>query len=204
VGRTIPDLAAPRLRVLFCGINPGLVSGATGLHFARPGNRFWKVLHAAGFTDRILDPADQRELLDLGLGITNLVPFTSKAAADLTAAQLREGAGLLERKVARLRPAYVAVLGMQAYRTAFGRPRATIGHQPEEIGSGRGGRGRRVELWLLPNPSGLQARYGLEEMVAMYTDLRLAAAGQGPAVHRRIEASESGRDQTRARPGTSR
>lgn len=176
-GRTIPDLVGPGLRVLFCGINPGLVSGARGLHFARPGNRFWRVLYGAGFTDRVLDPAEQRQLVDLRLGITNLVPFTSRAAADLSPVQLREGADLLEQKVARLRPAYLAVLGMQAYRTAFGRPRATIGRQPEDLG--------RAELWLLPNPSGLQARYGVADMVAMYEDLRLAAGlprrNPGPA-----------------------
>jgi TDG/mug DNA glycosylase family protein len=206
VGRTIPDLVAPGLRVLFCGINPGLVSGARGLHFARPGNRFWKVLHAAGFTDRVLDPADQRELLDLGVGITNLVPYTSRAAADLSAVQLREGAGHLLRKVTRLRPAFVAVLGMQAYRIAFGRPRAAIGLQPERLG--------QAQLWLLPNPSGLQARYGLADMAAMYEELRRAADlpaasrrpadAYYPATQRRIDASESGRDQTRARSGLSR
>jgi TDG/mug DNA glycosylase family protein len=169
VGRTIPDLVGPGLRVLFCGINPGLMSGARGLHFARPGNRFWKVLHAAGFTDRVLDPAEQRQLLDLGLGITNLVPSTSRAAADLTPAQLRDGARRLERTAARRRPAFVAVLGLQAYRTAFRRPGATIGAQGESLGGAR--------LWLLPNPSGLQARYGFTAMVAMYEELRAAAGG---------------------------
>ncbi len=172
VGRTIPDLVAPGLEVLFCGINPGLVSGARGLHFARPGNRFWPLLYAAGFTDRVLDPADQRQLLELRLGITNLVPYTSRAAADLSGAQLRKGADHLQRKVARLRPAFVAVLGMGAYRTAFGRPRATIGLQDESLS--------RARLWLLPNPSGLQARYGLADMAAMYQELRLAAGRPGP------------------------
>ena len=167
IGRTIPDLVGPGLRVLFCGINPGLVSGERGQHFARPGNRFWKVLHGAGFTDRVLDPAEQRHLLDFHLGITNLVPFTSRAAADLSPAQLRDGAKTLERKVARLRPAFVAVLGMQAYRTAFGRPGASVGPQHERLAA--------ASLWLLPNPSGLQARYGFAEMVAMYEELRLAA-----------------------------
>jgi double-stranded uracil-DNA glycosylase len=169
VGRTIPDLVAPGLRVLFCGINPGLMSGAKGLHFARPGNRFWRVLHSAGFTDRVLDPAEQRQLLDLGLGITNLVAHTSRAAADLTPAQLREGASQLERTAARKRPAFVAVLGLQAYRTAFRRPRATIGPQGERLAGAR--------LWLLPNPSGLQAHYGLAAMAAMYEELRVAAGG---------------------------
>ncbi len=172
VGRTIPDLVAPGLRVLFCGINPGLVSGARGLHFARPGNRFWRLLHAAGFTDGVLDPADQRQLLELQLGITNLVPYTSRAAADLSAAQLREGADHLEHKVARLRPAFVAVLGMGAYRTAFGRSGATIGLQGERLS--------RARLWLLPNPSGLQARYGLADMAAMYRELRLASGRPRP------------------------
>jgi TDG/mug DNA glycosylase family protein len=206
-GRTIPDLVAPGLRVLFCGINPGLVSGATGHHFARPGNRFWRVLHAAGFTPGLLDPSDQGSLLDLHLGITNLVPVTSRAAADLTASQLREGAATLEQKVARLQPAFVAVLGMQAYRTAFRRPGAAVGPQTERLA--------RATLWLLPNPSGLQARYGFAEMVTMYEDLRVAAgvaragaaAGRPqdpPATQRRIDASVSGRAQTRARRGTSR
>jgi TDG/mug DNA glycosylase family protein len=193
--------------VLFCGINPGLVSGATGHHFARPGNRFWKVLHAAGFTPWLLVPSEQRSLLDLHLGITNLVPTTSRAAADLTATQLREGAATLEQKVARLQPAYVAVLGLQAYRTAFRRPGAAVGPQTERLAHAR--------LWLLPNPSGLQARYGFAEMVSMYEDLRVAAgvaraAATAPrpqdpsATQRRIDASVSGRAQTRARRGDSR
>jgi TDG/mug DNA glycosylase family protein len=175
VGRTIPDVSAPDLRVLFCGINPGLASGALGQHFARPGNRFWKVLHASGFTDRLVAPSEQHLLLDYGIGITNLVAVTSRAASDLSAAQLRAGAAALERKVATLQPRFVAVLGMQAYRTAFGRPGATIGRQPEDLAESG--------LWLLPNPSGLQARYGFQEMVAMFTELRLAA-GAGPATPR--------------------
>jgi TDG/mug DNA glycosylase family protein len=166
VGRTIPDVAAPGLGVLFCGINPGLVSGALGQHFARPGNRFWKVLYASGFTDRLIAPSEQQVLLDYGLGITNLVPVTSRAARDLTAAQLRDGATALERKAASLRPMFVAVLGMQAYRAAFRRPGATIGLQPDDLATSH--------LWLLPNPSGLQARYGLQEMVAMFAELRRA------------------------------
>ena len=176
VGRSIPDVVAPGLRVLFCGINPGLVSGARGQHFARPGNRFWKVLHAAGFSDRALLPSEQWHLLDLEIGITNLVGSASRAANHLTAAQLRDGAVSLERKIAVLRPAYVAMLGMQAYRTAFRRPSATVGLQAERLAGAR--------LWLLPNPSGLQARYGFQEMVAMWDDLRRASglprAGASP------------------------
>jgi double-stranded uracil-DNA glycosylase len=167
VGLSIPDVVAPSLRVLFCGINPGLVSGALGQHFARPGNRFWKVLHAAGFSDRTLLPSEQWHLLDLKVGITNRVGSASRAANDLTAAQLRDGAVSLERKIATLRPAYVAMLGMQAYRTAFRRPLATVGLQTETLAGAR--------LWLLPNPSGLQARYGFQEMVAMWDDLRRAS-----------------------------
>jgi TDG/mug DNA glycosylase family protein len=160
----------PGLRVLFCGINPGLMSGALGQHFARPGNRFWKVLHAAGFTAEVLTPAEQRRLLDVGIGITNLVGQASRAAATLSPEELRHGAAQLEAKVRRLRPAFVAVLGMQAYRTAFGRPRAGAGEQPQPIGPAR--------LWVLPNPSGLQASYSFEHMVALFTDLAKASSPQ--------------------------
>jgi double-stranded uracil-DNA glycosylase len=163
----VPDIVAPRLRVLFCGINPGSVSGQLGQHFARPGNRFWKVLYGAGFTDRLLDPAEQCALLDYGLGITNLVDRTSRAASDIRSDEFREGAVLLEKKVERWKPSWVAVLGVQAYRTAFQRPRSTIGRQTHELaGSG---------LWVLPNPSGLQARYQLPEMVSLFTELREAS-----------------------------
>jgi TDG/mug DNA glycosylase family protein len=164
--RTIPDVVGPGLRVLFCGINPGLWSGASRLHFARPGNRFWKVLHGAGFTERVLDPGEQAVLPSLGIGITNLVARTTAAASDLSADELRAGAGALERRVRRLRPGTVAVVGMQAYRTAFRRPRAGMGRQEEELAGSA--------LWVLPNPSGLQARYQLPEMVAAYAELRRA------------------------------
>lgn len=165
----VPDIVKPGLSVLFCGINPGTRSGQLGQHFARPGNRFWKALHGAGFTDRLLTPAEQWSLLDYGLGITNIVARTSSAAADLTRAELRAGAAELERKVADLRPAWVAVLGAGAYRGAFDRPRAGLGRQDETIGAGSG-------LWLLPNPSGLQARYQLPDMVELLTALREACA----------------------------
>jgi TDG/mug DNA glycosylase family protein len=159
--------------VLFCGINPGRMSGALGQNFARPGNRFWKVLHLAGFTDRLLAPSEQWSLLDRGAGITNLVATTSRAARDLTAEQLRQGAVDLEVKVAEWRPAFVAVLGMDAYRVAFRRPRAMIGEQPQLLSGAR--------IWLLPNPSGLQARYGLPDMVIMFTALRQVAGIPEPA-----------------------
>ncbi len=170
--KAVPDLVRPGLRVLFCGINPGVRSGELAQHFARPGNRFWKVLHGAAFTDRLLAPSEQARLLDYGLGITNLVDRPSRRAGDLTADELREGAASLSDRAARDRPAWVAVLGVQAYRRAFGRPGARVGRQDETLGRGSG-------LWLLPNPSGLQARYQLPEMIELFSDLR-AAAFPGP------------------------
>ena len=162
-GSTIPDVIAPDLRVLFCGINPGLYSGATGHHFARPGNRFWKALAGAGLTDRILAPDEQAELLAAGIGITNLVARTTASAAELSAEELQAGARALAAKAARWRPAWVAFVGLGAYRTAFGRPRAAVGPQPETVGPAR--------VWLLPNPSGLQAHYQLPELVAAFRAL---------------------------------
>jgi TDG/mug DNA glycosylase family protein len=155
------------LPVVFCGINPGTRSGQLGQHFARPGNRFWKVLYGAGFTDALLTPSDQFALLDFGVGITNLVARSSAAAADLSAAELQAGARRLASFVTEWQPAWMAVLGVQAYRSAFRRPRAAIGRQPEVIGS--------AGLWVLPNPSGLQARYQLPEMIALFAELRKAA-----------------------------
>ena len=167
-GAVIPDVIADDLRVLFCGIYPGLWSGATGDHFARPGNRFWPVLHRAGFTPRQLAPWEKGELLALGLGVTNLVPRTTAAAAELSTEELRAGAAALEAKVARHRPRAVAVVGMGAYRTAFRRPRATLGRQPEPLAG--------AEVWMLPNPSGLQATYQLPDLVAAFAELRAAVA----------------------------
>jgi TDG/mug DNA glycosylase family protein len=164
--RALADLVGPDLRVLFCGINPGTRSGELGLHFARPGNRFWKLLAAGGFTQSVLLPAEQHILPDLGIGITNLVGRVTAAASELTVAELRLGATRLETKVGVLRPQCVAVLGLQAYRTAFRRPGATIGLQPEPIAGAR--------LWLLPNPSGLQARYQVPEMKQMFKSLFVA------------------------------
>jgi double-stranded uracil-DNA glycosylase len=161
--QAVADLVGPNLRVLFCGINPGKLSGQLGLHFARPGNRFWKLLWAGGFTESVLAPEQQHELPALGVGITNLVARATVAASEISVAELREGARQLEAKVGNLRPRCVAVLGLQAYRTAFLRPGAVIGPQPELIGGAR--------LWLLPNPSGLQAHYQLPEMTEMFTSL---------------------------------
>jgi double-stranded uracil-DNA glycosylase len=165
--KRIPDVIAPGLRVLFCGINPGLYSGAVGHHFARPGNRFWKVLHRAGFTDRELSPYDDRELLDVRLGITNLVSRTTAAAAELDPAELRRGASRLARKVERYQPGFVAFAGMGAYRTAFRRPDAAVGRQAETLSG--------AVIWLLPNPSGAQAAYQLDDLVREFRALRRAA-----------------------------
>ena len=155
-GRTVPDLVAPGLRVLFCGINPGLYSAAAGHHFARPGNRFWPALHAAGFTSRVIRPYEEDLLLDERLGITNLVARATATAAELSIQELRQGRTALERKVRRLRPRCVAVLGIGAYRAAFERPRVAIGRQRESIG--------RSALWVLPNPSGLNANHQLPDL----------------------------------------
>ena len=168
--QALADLVGPDLRVLFCGINPGKLSGELGLHFARPGNRFWRLLCAAGFTESVLPPAEQHTLPGLGIGITNLVARVTSAASELSATELREGAMQLKTKVAILRPRCVAVLGLQAYRTAFRRPAAVIGPQPEVLGG--------ALLWLLPNPSGLQAHYQMPEMTEMYKSL-FVATGTG-------------------------
>lgn len=164
VVRPVPDVVGDHLRVLFCGINPGLRSGETGYHFAGPGNRFWKVLFGAGFTNRVLHPSEGRELLTYGLGITNLSQRTTAKAAELSKDELRAGALVLERKVAQLAPRCVAFLGVQAYRIAFGRPRATVGPLPEPVA--------HSQAWLLPNPSGLQAHYQLDALVDLFRELR--------------------------------
>ena len=167
----LPDVARPGLRVLFCGINPGLWSAATGHHFARPGNRFWPALHRSGFTPRQLAPEEQDLLLDLGLGITNLVARATARADELSRAELVEGGRLLSGKVARLRPRWLAVVGVTAYRTGFGRRDAVVGPQPEELGE--------TGVWVLPNPSGLNAHYQQDALTASYAVLRRAAFGAG-------------------------
>ncbi len=166
--RVVPDLIAPELTVLFCGINPGLYSAATGHHFARPGNRFWPALYSAGFTDRLLRPWEEERLLDHGLGITNLVARTTAAAAELTAEELRRGRRTLERKVHRYRPRWLAVLGIGAYRKAFEQPQARAGEQQERIGA--------AGLWLLPNPSGLNANHQMPELTRIFLALRVVAS----------------------------
>jgi len=164
--RTIPDVAAPGLRVLFSGINPGLYSAATGYHFARPGNRFWPALHQSGFTARQLAPREQEQLLAVGLGITNLVDRATARADELSAAELRAGARHLAAKVDELRPRWLAVVGVTAFRVAFARPRAAVGAQAERIGATR--------VWVLPNPSGLNASWTMPRLAEAFRDLRLA------------------------------
>jgi len=168
--RTVPDVIAPNLRVLFCGINPGLWSAATGHHFARPGNRFWPALHRSGFTPRLLRPDEQDQLLGYGLGITNVSPRASARADELSAEELRAGGEALAARVERYRPRVLAVLGIGAYRTAFGRRRAAIGRQREALGPGGA-----TEVWVLPNPSGLNAHYTLDALAGVYRELRLRA-----------------------------
>jgi len=163
-GTTLPDVIAPNLRVLFCGINPGLYTAAVQQHFGRPGNRFWPVLHGAGFTPRLFHPSEQRELLALGYGITNLVARATAAAAELSGDELAAGARILERKVRRYTPRVLAIVGVGAYRTAFGRPRAQLGLQPETIGA--------TAIWALPNPSGLNANYQAAALVKLFRELR--------------------------------
>ena len=165
-GRGIPDVVAPGLCVLFCGINPGLYSAATGHHFARPGNRFWPALHRSGFTSRQLAPREQDQLLDVGLGITNLVDRATARADELSAAELRAGARHLATKVAELRPRWLAVVGVTAFRVAFARPHAAVGPQPERIGA--------TPVWVLPNPSGLNAHYVGLKLVDAFRELRFA------------------------------
>jgi TDG/mug DNA glycosylase family protein len=163
--RTVRDVIAPDLQVLFAGINPGLYTAWTGHHFARPGNRFWPTLHAAGFTDRLLDPSEEQALLPLGFGITNVVHRASAVASELSVAELEAGGKRLVRTVTRYRPHCLAVLGVSAYRAAFQRPKAVIGRQAEAIGA--------TTVWVLPNPSGLNAHYQLPVLARLFRELRL-------------------------------
>ena len=152
-GKRVPDVIAHDLDVLFCGINPGLYSGATGHHFARPGNRFWPALHMSGFTDRLLAPHEERDLLERRLGITNLVVRATARADELTDDELRRGGKRLVKKLHEYEPRFLAVLGLSAYRSAFGVRDAQVGPVPEIVG--------RTRVWVLPNPSGLNAHYQL-------------------------------------------
>ena len=163
-GKGIRDVVAPALKVLFVGINPGLYSAATGHHFARPGNRFWPALHAAGFSSRLLHPSEQRELLKAGYGITNLVNRGTATADELDPAEFVAGRRRLAAKVRRYRPRTVAFLGVGAYCHAFSIKQALVGRQPQTF--------EGAEVWVLPNPSGLNANYQLPELVKLFRSLR--------------------------------
>lgn len=165
-GRTIGDVVAPALRVLFAGINPSLYSGATGHHFARPGNRFWPALARCGLTPRQLRPAEQLALLNLGLGLTNVVARATARAEELDDTELRAGGAVLEATIARYRPHWLAVVGISAFRTAFDRPAARVGPQPETLAGAR--------IWVLPNPSGLNARWSADALAGEFGRLRAA------------------------------
>jgi TDG/mug DNA glycosylase family protein len=152
------------LRVLFCGINPGLYTAAVGHHFARPGNRFWPALFAAGFTDRLVSPFDERQLLQSGYGVTNVVMRATATADQLTREELREGGKRLAAQVRRYKPVVLAVLGLGAYRAAWNKPKAVIGRQDETIGE--------TIVWVLPNPSGLNAHYQASDLARLFSELR--------------------------------
>jgi TDG/mug DNA glycosylase family protein len=169
--RRLPDHIRPGLRILFCGINPGLYSAALGFHFARPGNRFWPALHLAGLTPRLLRPDEARLLLKDGLGLTDIVPRPTAKAGELTTQELIQGMRALERKVRRVRPRWVAFLGITAYRRATGLARAEVGPQPGGIGPAR--------VWVLPNPSGLNAHHQLEDLARALRALATVAGSVG-------------------------
>jgi double-stranded uracil-DNA glycosylase len=163
-GQSIPDIIAPKLKVLSCGINPGLYSAAVQHHFARPGNRFWPALFAGGFTLRVLSPFEERELLPLGYGITNVVARATAGADELTSEEMVAGGKLLVRKIGKFQPRVLAVLGVGAYRVAFAQPKAQVGRQEQTIGETR--------LWVLPNPSGLNAHYQADALKRVFSQLR--------------------------------
>ena len=168
-GKSIPDLIAPGLDVLFVGINPSLWSGAVGLHFARPGNRFWRALHEAGFTDRLLSPYEGRELMKRRIGVTNLVNRATASADELDVADYQRGRRRIEAKVRRYRPQIVAFVGMGAYRVAFGRARARGGRQEERLAG--------ATIWVLPNPSGRTAGYQMPALARAFRELRRSLPG---------------------------
>lgn len=166
VNRRLEDLIDYDLKILFCGINPGLYSGATGFHFARPGNRFWKVLHLSGFTGRQLDPSEEHELLENGYGIVSFVKRVTARADELSTEEFVEGGQRVVKTIGKYRPKMLAVLGIGAYRTAFNKPKASLGLQDERIGD--------TSVWLLPNPSGLNAHYQIADFVKLFKKLKKA------------------------------
>ena len=168
-GRTVPDVIASDLKVLFCGINPGLYTAFVGHNFARPGNRFWPALHAAGFTPRLYKPEEDQQLLELGYGITNIVDRATANAAELSSVELIEGGISLVEKVIEYQPKVLALLGISAYRIAFGKASASVGLQEQAIGD--------TKLWVLPNPSGLNAHFPPKKLTKVYQELRLYVDG---------------------------
>lgn len=162
--RSIADVIAPNLRVLFVGINPSLYSAWSGHHFARPGNRFWRTLHAAGFTPRQLHPSEERQLLDYGYGVTNFVNRATATAAELSTDELIAGGARLLQTVRHYQPQAVAVLGVTAFRAAFRQPKAQTGRQPDPLSG--------TPVWVLPNPSGLNAHYTPQALAAVFADFR--------------------------------
>ncbi|WP_069174162.1 G/U mismatch-specific DNA glycosylase [Streptomyces griseus] len=182
--RVVPDVVAGGLLVLFCGINPSLTSAATGHHFAHPGNRFWPVLHRSGFTPRQLTPSEQDELPHYGLGITNVVARATARADELSTEEFREGGKLLAGRVEELSPRWLAVVGVTAYRKAFGERTARTGPQERLVGGAR--------VWVLPNPSGLNAHWTVRTMAEEYARLR-ASAMPGPS---RRQLPETGRSES--------
>ncbi|MFF5226907.1 G/U mismatch-specific DNA glycosylase [Dactylosporangium sp. NPDC000521] len=170
--KILPDVIAPGLDVLLCGINPGLWSAATGHHFARPGNRFWPALHLGGFTPRRLRPDEQDLLPGYGLGITNLAARATARADELTREELTAGGAILQDKVERFAPRWLAVLGVTAFRTAFGAARVKVGPQDQHLAGAR--------LWILPNPSGLNAHFTLDGLAAEFAALHRSVTA-GPA-----------------------
>jgi TDG/mug DNA glycosylase family protein len=167
-GRTLADVLAPGLDMLFCGINPSVYSAAVGHHFARPGNRFWPSLHAGGFTERLLSPFEDRSLLEIHLGLTNFVARATPGADELTDAELRAGARRLRAKVEKFRPRVVAFLGVGAYRVGFGQPDAGLGKQPELLAG--------AVAWVLPSPSGRNAHYKPADLARLFAEMRAALA----------------------------
>jgi double-stranded uracil-DNA glycosylase len=166
-GKGVPDVILPGLKVLFCGINPGLYTAVIGHHFGRPGNRFWPTLYESGFTPRLLSPYEERELLGWGYGITNVVNKATASADELSKEDLVAGGKRLIRLLEDYQPRFFAVLGIGAYRAAFGKPKASLGRQDDTIAG--------TAVWVLPNPSGLNAHYQLEDLARLFRELREAA-----------------------------
>lgn len=167
-GKTLPDLIRPGLRIVFCGINPGLYSAATQNHFARPGNRFWPALHQAGFTERLLQPEEKHELLEAGFGLTSLVARATASAQELKRAELVAGSKIVQQKLEQYQPDWLAVLGIGAYRMAFSAPDAVPGPQPSPVAGSR--------VWLLPSPSGANGSYPLTALVEQFRKLNAASS----------------------------